>query len=103
MPSKLLTAQATFTRKIALLILYAFEQGYLITFGAAYTTTGHKKNSYHYKRLAIDLNLFDFEGNYLTKTKDHLPLGRFWKSLGGTWGGDFTNIKDGNHYSWGEK
>ena len=92
--------QSKFTYMVALLILYAYALGYELTFGDAYATTGHSVNSFHYKRLAIDLNLFK-NGEYLTKTEDHRPLGEFWKSLGGTWGGDFTR-KDGNHYSFGE-
>lgn len=92
--------QSKFAKMVPLLILYAYELGYEITLGDAYATTGHSRNSFHYKRLAIDLNLFK-NGIYLTMTEDHKPLGEFWKSLGGTWGGDFRR-KDGNHYSFGE-
>lgn len=84
----------------ALLILYAYELGYEITFGDAWAKSGHKKGSFHYKRLAFDLNLFK-NGKYLTSTRAHEPLGKFWIILGGTWGGVF-NSKDGNHYSYGE-
>ncbi len=52
------------------------------------------------RRLAIDLNLFR-DGRYLETTEDHAPLGLFWESLGGTWGGRFRD-PDGNHYSLGE-
>jgi len=90
--------QSEFARKIALLISYAYEMGYEVTFGDAYATSGHIANSFHYKRLAIDLNLFK-NGVYLKETSDHEPLGLFWESIGGTWGGRFN---DGNHYSWGE-
>jgi hypothetical protein len=92
--------QSQFVRKIALLILFAYDQGYELTFGDAYASTGHKIGSYHYKRLAIDLNLFR-DGKYLAETKDHRPLGLFWESLGDqcTWGGNFN---DGNHYSYTE-
>ena len=51
--------------------------------------------SCHKLRLAIDLNLFR-GGRYLTGTADHKPLGEWWESQGGTWGGRF---RDGNHYS----
>jgi len=94
------TDQSKFVRMVSQLILYADALGYELTFGDAYATSGHSENSFHYVRLAIDLNLF-FNGKYLTKTEDHKPLGDFWKILGGTWGGDFEH-KDGNHYSWGE-
>ena len=90
--------QSQFVKKVALLILFAYDQGYELTFGDAYASTGHKIGSYHYKRLAIDLNLFK-NGRYLAETKDHEPLGLFWESLCGTWGGRF---QDGNHYSYTE-
>ena len=90
--------QSEFVRMVALLLQYATLQGYEITFGDAWATNGHIRDSLHYSRLAIDLNLFK-DGKYLTKTKDHWKLGMFWKSLGGSWGGDWD---DGNHYSYGE-
>jgi len=90
--------QSIFARKVALLIQFAYEQGYEITFGDAWAKSGHKNDSFHYKRLAIDLNLFK-EGVWLTKTSDHELLGLFWESIGGSWGGRFD---DGNHYSYGE-
>lgn len=93
--------QSAFASAVGQLINFAYAQGYELTFGDAWARDGHSNNSFHYKRLAIDLNLFK-GGEYLTKTTDHLPLGKFWESLGGTWGGRFSR-KDGNHYSWGEK
>ena len=92
--------QSEFVRKIAILILFIYDHGYELTFGDAYAIAGHKKNSFHYSRLAIDLNLFK-DGVYLTETKDHEPFGEIWESLGGTWGGRFKN-PDGNHYSYCE-
>ena len=92
--------QRKFSKMVALLILFAYELGYEITLGDAWAKTGHTEGSYHYKRLAIDLNLFK-DGKYLTSTKAHEPLGEFWISIGGTWGGNFVR-KDGNHYSYGE-
>lgn len=97
--------QSRFAVMVALLILFAYIKGYEVTFGDAWALENegrpHKKDSFHFCRLAIDLNLFK-DGDYLTKTSDHAPLGKFWKVLGGTWGGDFAH-PDGNHYSWGEK
>ena len=92
--------QSEFVRMVGLLINYATLQGYEITFGDAFASSGHIKGSFHYKRLAIDLNLFK-DGEYLTETQDHKSLGLFWESIGGTWGGRFEN-PDGNHYSLGE-
>lgn len=87
--------QSKFASMIALLILFAYEQGYELTFGDAWAKSGHKKDSNHYIRLAFDLNLFR-NGKFLTSTKSHEPLGVFWESIGGCWGGRFD---DGNHYS----
>ena len=84
---------------VALLILHAEQLGYEVTFGDAWASTGHKINSFHYSRLAIDLNLFK-NGRYLTSTGSHTPLGEYWESIGGSWGGRFG---DGNHYSLGER
>ena len=101
--------QSEFAKKVALLILFAYERGYELTFGDAYARTGHSKNSCHYVRLAIDLNLFK-DGKYLSHTTDHKELGEFWESIGGSWGGRFDESSpgagdgiDGNHYSleWG--
>ena len=94
----LIEKQFKFVDMTAKLINFAFEKGYTLTFGDAYATQGHILNSFHYKRLAIDLNLFK-DGKYLAKTEDHKFLGEYWESLGGSWGGRW---RDGNHYSLGE-
>lgn len=87
--------QAKFALMVAGLIKWAFQNGYELTFGDAYARDGHKRNSLHYDRLAVDFNLFR-NGVFLFKTEDHEPLGIFWESIGGSWGGRFG---DGNHYS----
>ena len=95
---KLSEKQQEFTRMVGLLIAFATQQGYALTFGDAWAITGHKKHSFHYSRLAVDFNLFKGD-KYLRQTSDHLLLGEFWESIGGSWGGRFG---DGNHYSYGE-
>jgi len=92
--------QARFSFMVGILIFYATFKGYQVTFDDAsrMDKKGHREESFHYNRLAIDLNLFK-DGKYLKETKDHMELGKFWKFLGGSWGGDWN---DGNHYSWGE-
>lgn len=95
--------QHRFTQMVARLLLHAEALGYQVTFGDAYRDPRcpyGSKRSMHHKRLAIDLNLFK-NGHYLTDTYDHLPLGEYWESIGGIWGGRFSN-KDGNHYQYGE-
>lgn len=98
--------QRLFTRMIAQLIEYAYANGYELTFGDAYRDPrlhgdiGVKKsyssaNSLHKSRLAVDFNLFK-NGEYLTDTEAHKPLGEYWESIGGAWGGRWA---DGNHYS----
>ena len=98
--------QSKFARMAADLIIKAYEMGYEVTLGDAYRDPrvhgnigvklgyGHSK-SCHKIRLAIDLNLFK-DGKFLEGSEAHKPLGEWWESQGGTWGGRFN---DGNHYS----
>jgi len=105
MISALLTEQWVMTRMLAELLDRAHEMGYEVTLGEAFRSKEEAerlaaagkgiKDSLHCRRLAIDLNLFK-GGLYLTRTEDYRPLGEFWESRGGTWGGRF---KDGNHFS----
>jgi hypothetical protein len=98
----LLKQQNDFAHAVAKLIEKAFQLGYHVTLGEAYrdpNATWGSKKSFHKKRLAIDVNLFDKDWIYLTDTEHHKKLGEWWESVGGTWGGRFN---DGNHYSWGE-
>ena len=103
--------QSNFARMAADLIIHAFEMGFTVTLGDAFRdprlhgAMGEKKgygaaNSFHKQRLAIDLNLFK-DGKYLEGTEAHRPLGEWWESQGGSWGGRFAS-RDGNHYSLGE-
>ncbi|MCB4843278.1 M15 family metallopeptidase [Providencia rettgeri] len=97
--------QRKFTRMIADLIIFAYNNGYELTFSEAYRTPEQAalnaksgsgiKNSLHTQRLAVDFNLFK-GGKYLTASSDHKLLGEYWESIGGAWGGRFN---DGNHYS----
>lgn len=100
--------QQLFTVMVANLIHWADERGYRLTFGEAYRTPEQaalnaKKgsgitNSLHTQRLAVDFNLF-VNGRYLTRTEDYAPLGEYWETLGGSWGGRFKSNPDGNHFS----
>lgn len=98
--------QSRFAKMIPRLIDKAYALGYELTLGDAYRdprlhgNLGERKSyshprSAHKVRLALDLNLFR-DGEYLEGTEAHMPLGEFWESIGGTWGGRFG---DGNHYS----
>lgn len=106
MTVRLRPKQSKFASMVARLILHAEALGYEVTFGEAWrhpdATHGHK-NSLHKIRLAVDINLFR-NNRYLRSTKAHEPLGLYWESLGGTWGGRFMDragrpAPDGNHYS----
>lgn len=100
--------QQLFVYMIAQLISFAQEKGLRLTFGEAYRTPEQAKlnartgkgisNSLHTQRLAVDFNLF-VNGQYKTRTEDYLPLGEYWESIGGSWGGRFKGNPDGNHFS----
>lgn len=105
---KLSDKQKEFTKCVAKLIDFAFENGYELTFGDAYRdprvhgNVGEKKsyssaNSVHKERLAVDFNLFK-NGQYMTASNDYKELGEYWESLHelARWGGRFD---DGNHFS----
>ena len=95
---KLSEKQAKFAQMVSdLLSFIDIHPGCYVTFGDTYAKTGHRKNSKHYRRLAIDLNLF-IEGKYTHKTEDHKLFGLYWEKIGGKWGGRFRYKKDGNHY-----
>lgn len=93
--TELFTKRALFTSLVPLLIQRMISSGYTPLLGK--DGLKHMKNSLHYSRLAVDINLFK-DGKYLTSTEDHLQFGEFWESLHGDcrWGGRFS---DGNHYS----
>jgi hypothetical protein len=101
----LLQKQQLFAQMVAVLIQHAKTLGYEVTLGEAYRTPEQAQwnaeqgrgiaRSLHMLRLAIDLNLYK-NGTWLPKDDDHRPLGEWWESQGGTWGGRFG---DGNHYS----
>ena len=102
----LLHKQQKIVSMLADLIKFAESRGYRFTLGDAYRdprvhgevgvkSSYSSANSVHKQRLAIDLNLFK-DGVYLSKTEDYAELGKYWESIGGTWGGRF---QDGNHFS----
>lgn len=104
---KLSQKQQLFTIMIGKLILWAESKGYGLTFGEAYRTEAQAEqyardgkgiaNSLHCSRLAVDFNLF-VNGVYQDKSEAYTPLGEYWESLGGSWGGRFARA-DGNHFS----
>lgn len=109
-PTKLSQCQYCFALDVIRLLIYMNNQDYKFTFGEAmrsreqaeiYAAKGiGLKNSLHCKRLAIDINLFDQQGNYLTTTESHRIFGEYWESLhpANKWGGNSEYGADGNHY-----
>jgi hypothetical protein len=90
--------QSRFVRMKAMLIMQATILGYELTDGHAERCNDcpvGREKSCHKIRLAQDFNLFK-DGVYLSSTESHRPLGEYWESIGGSWGGRFN---DGNHYS----
>jgi len=95
--TELLRKQLKFSLMVGKLIVWAYENGYQITLGDAFRAHPDFVKSLHGLRLAIDLNLF-IRGEYMENTEAYLPLGEYWESLGGSWGGRFSK-PDGNHFS----
>jgi hypothetical protein len=102
--------QKTFALNVAALIKFINDFGQFCTLGEAerskeqaeiYAKEGKGiADSLHCKRLAIDLNLFDKNGNYLTEKKDYEMAGEFWEKLHplNRWGGRFQHLVDSNHF-----
>src|SRR5690242_15160065 len=89
--------QRRFTQMVGHLIDWTYQQpGHELTLGEAWRTPEQAqwnaahgtgiKDSLHIDRLAIDLNLF-VNGEYKADTESYRPMGEFWESIGGSWGG----------------
>jgi len=99
----LTTKQAVFTKNVALLLNFLCGQGYEVSLGECWRSpeTAHTyaiehkgiEHSLHCKRLAIDINLHDKDGKYLTDSKYYEVAGKYWQSLHvhNRWGGFFKS------------
>lgn len=97
--------QDRFAGMVAELIRHCHAFGYAVTLGEAWRSDEEAARlakvgrgivrSLHCDRLAIDINLFS-DGVWLRTADGHRPVGEWWESIGGEWGGRFG---DGNHYS----
>ena len=102
----LVAKQHQFSLMVARLLIMADAMGYQVTLGEAWRTPEQAAiyakagkgivHSRHIERIAIDLNLFR-DGVLITDTEGHRPLGEWWETQGGIWGGRFKR-PDGNHY-----
>lgn len=102
--------QQHFALTMARFITRISELGWKVTFGEAYrppetaalyASQGRGiKNSLHTVRLAMDLNIFDKDNNYITNTNELEIVGAIWEAQDSlaTWGGRFG---DGGHFSFG--
>ncbi len=101
--------QNEFLIDVARLILFAKKNNIFITGGELYRTPYQQKhyvkigrsktmNSYHLKRLAIDLVVFR-KGKPTWKCQDYEKLGRYWEKMNSSnkWGGDWR-FKDCGHF-----
>lgn len=105
--SELLDAQFKFRRMLCQLLIKIEELDLPVKIGRALcceNCSGSK--SLHRSYLAIDLPMIWEDGRY-GSWEDYLPLGVFWESMGGSWGGRFDLNGDGipkddaNHFSLG--
>lgn len=107
---KLGQKQRLFSRLLAELVIWAYDNGYEFAQGdgkrdkRVFGEMGEKKgygsrNSNHKLKLAHDYDLF-IDGKYMTTTEAHRPIGEKWESMHELceWGGS-GDRNDGNHYS----
>ena len=106
----LVAEQAAFLVDACNLIEFATLQGFTVTGGELFRTVEQQQiyvasgrsttlNSYHLKRLAIDLNFF--KDGVLIQDKETLqPVGDFWEGLNpvNKWGGNWNTFKDLLHF-----
>ncbi len=107
MPITLSQQQRKFSKLVGTLLIWIYNNGYECVLGEAQRTQAQAdlnaksgagiSNSLHIKCLAIDISLFK-DDKYLTDTIDYTPVGEFWESIGGSWGGRFSK-PDGDHFS----
>ena len=106
--SALVDQQAKFLLAACKLIEFATAQGYTVTGGELERTAEQAKlyaaqgkgivNSMHCARRAIDLNFYAPDGALKADKVSLEPIGKYWESLGGTWGGRFTKLDDSRHF-----
>lgn len=107
---KLWEKQALFAQNVAKLLIDMRTRGYNPTLSEAYRTPEQAAlnakdgkgiaHSLHTERLAIDINLLDKDGNYLTDKASYQIFSQMWKDLHpfNRWGGDFVHLVDSNHF-----
>ena len=101
----MLDKQMRFLGMLSLLFVRIRELGLPMKIGCAKCDSNHHSQySLHKDGLAVDLPMVWPDGRYGT-WEEYLPLGEYWESIGGTWGGRFDLNRDGiarddaNHFS----
>lgn len=105
--SLLLKEQQLFFRMTIKLHQWLIDNGYEATYGEvlrsklqAEDNAEHKigiSNSLHCLKLAEDLAIFK-NGILINTFAEYEPVGIYWESIGGSWGGRFKN-QDCDHFS----
>lgn len=92
------------------LIAWAATQGYKLTWGETYRVPAQAAanaasgagiaNSLHIQRLAVDFQLFDSTGKYLTDASAYKPLADYWLTLDPLCcAGYYFHSVDADHFS----
>jgi hypothetical protein len=106
--------QTRFAKDMANLLQHILSAGFYVTLGEAWRSPEQAeiyakqgkgiRNSLHCQRMAIDLNLFTPEGEFITDNSRYEQFGKYWESLDpqNQWGGYFTkrggHINDAPHF-----
>lgn len=103
--------QFEFVKDLVELLKFCIANGYKVTLGEAWRPVEMQKiyyekglsrireQSYHNKRLAIDLNIF-VNGEYTTDKAKLQPIGDYWEALNplNKWGGNWKTFVDTPHF-----
>ena len=119
--------QWSFLKDVSLLITFIASNGWKATAGDAYRSNAEQDRLYnkglskaraghsrHNSRMAVDLNLWDDNGDWMQIQLDSLGreqhqakvqfIGDYWKSLNpkNRWGGEFKSLYDYMHFERGD-
>lgn len=106
--------QTAFLKDVVKLLTFASATGFDATGGELYRTQAQQdiyvkegksktSNSYHLKRLAIDLHFFMDSGALIQDKAMLQAIGDYWESLNplNKWGGNWSSFQDTPHFQRG--